>query len=184
VDALLPYVRAGKKILIADPTCSYMLRKEYAELAGWPEAKEIASAVMDVCEYLFLLKQEGRFNREFQSTPRSVGYHLPCHLKAQNIGFRSRDMMRLIPGTSIKLVEQCCGHDGTWAMKKEFFPLSKLAGKKAFEEMAEAQAEVLATDCPLAAVQFDQALGRRPIHPIQVLARAYRPDGFPNPLAN
>jgi glycerol-3-phosphate dehydrogenase subunit C len=184
VDALLPYVRAGKKILIADPTCSYMLRKEYAELVGWPEAKEISQAAMDVCEFLFHLKQEGKFNREFLSTPRSVAYHLPCHLKAQNIGFRSRDMMRLIPGTTIKMVEQCCGHDGTWAMKKEFFPLSKLAGKKAFEEMAEAEAEVLATDCPLAAVQFDQVLGRRPIHPIQVLARAYRRDGFPNAVPN
>ena len=182
VDALLAHARAGKKILVADPTCSYMLRKEYAELVGWPEAKEVARAVMDVCEFLFQLKQEGKFNREFRSTPRSVAYHLPCHLRAQNIGFRSRDMLRLIPSATIKMVEQCCGHDGTWAMKKEFFPLSQLAGKKAFEEMAEAQAEVLATDCPLAAVQFDQALGRRPIHPIQVLARAYREDGFPSPL--
>jgi glycerol-3-phosphate dehydrogenase subunit C len=179
VEALLPYVREGKKILIADPTCSYMLRKEYAELLGTPEAKEIGQAAMDVCEYLFQLKQEGKFNRDFRSAPRSVAYHLPCHLKAQNIGFRSRDMLRLIPGTTVKMVEQCCGHDGTWAMKKEFFPLSKLAGKKAFEEMAAAQADVLATDCPLAAVQFDQALGRRPIHPIQVLSRAYREDGFP-----
>ena len=87
--------------------------------------------------------------------------------------------MRLIPGTTVKLVEQCCGHDGTWARKKEFFPLSKIAGKKAFDEMAAAEADVLASDCPLAAVQFDQMLGRRPIHPIQVLARAYREDGFP-----
>ena len=179
VDALLPHVRAGKKILIADPTCSYMMRKEYPELVGWPEAKEIAAAVMDVSEFLFHLKQEGKFNREFRSTPRKVAYHLPCHLKAQNIGYRSRDMMRLIPGTTVKLVDQCCGHDGTWAMKKEFFPLSKLAGKKAFDEMAAAEADVLASDCPLAAVQFDQMLGRRPIHPIQVLARAYREDGFP-----
>jgi glycerol-3-phosphate dehydrogenase subunit C len=179
VDALLPHVRAGKKILIADPTCSYMMRKEYPELVGWPEAREIAAAVMDVSEFLFQLKQEGKFNREFRSTPKNIAYHLPCHLKAQNIGYRSRDMMRLIPGTTVKLVEQCCGHDGTWAMKKEFFPLSKLAGKKAFDEMTAAEADVLASDCPLAAVQFDQMLGRRPIHPIQVLARAYREDGFP-----
>ena len=105
--------------------------------------------------------------------------HLPCHLKAQNIGFRSRDMMRLIPGATVKMVEQCCGHDGTWAMKKEFFPLSMLAGKKAFDAMSAEQADVMTTDCPLAAIQFDQALGRRPMHPIQVLDRAYREDGFP-----
>ena len=80
------------------------------------------------------------------------------------------------------MVEQCSAHDGTWAMKKEFFPLSMLTGKKAFDEMKEAQGEVMATDCPLAAIQFDQALGTRPIHPIQVLKRAYEPDGFPNKI--
>jgi Fe-S oxidoreductase len=181
VDALLPHVRAGKKVLVADPTCSYMLRKEYPELVGWPEARQVAAATMDVCEFLFQLKQEGRFNREFRSTPGKVAYHLPCHLKAQNIGYRSRDLMRLIPGSSITLVDQCCGHDGTWSMKKEFFPLSKLAGRRAFDEMAAAGAGVLASDCPLAAVQFDQVLGRRPIHPIQVLLRAYREGGFPSP---
>ena len=57
-----------------------------------------------------------------------------------------------------------------------------LAGKKAFDEMSEAKGDVMATDCPMAAIQFEQALGTRPIHPIQVLARAYEPDGFPTKL--
>jgi Fe-S oxidoreductase len=182
VEALYPQVQAGKKILAINPTCSYMLRKEYAELLGTPEAKAVTGATMDLCEFLFQLKQEGKFNRDFRSTPGKIAYHLPCHLKAQNIGYRSRDVMRLIPGATIKLVDQCCGHDGTWAMKKEFFPLSMLAGKKAFDEMAAAEPEVTATDCPLAAVHFEQALGARPIHPIQVLARAYREDGFPKSI--
>jgi Fe-S oxidoreductase len=178
VETLYPHVQAGKKVLAINPTCSYMMRKEYGDLLGTPEAHAVAAATMDVCEFLFQLKQEGQFNREFRSTPERVAYHLPCHLKAQNIGFRSRDLLRLIPGTTVKMVDQCCGHDGTWAMRKEFFPLSLLVGKKAFEGMAAAEAQVWATDCPLAAVHFQQATGRRPIHPIQVLARAYRSDGF------
>jgi len=179
VENLLPSVEAGKKIVAINPTCSYMMKKEYAELVGTEDAKKIGAATMDLNEYLFELKKTGEFNRDFQSTPGKVGYHLPCHLKAQNIGFRSRDMMRTIPGAEIKMVEQCSAHDGTFAMKKEFFPLSMLAGKKAFDEMRDTEADVMATDCPLAAVQFDQALGVRPIHPIQVLARAYEPNGFP-----
>jgi glycerol-3-phosphate dehydrogenase subunit C len=91
-------------------------------------------------------------------------------------------MMKLIPGAKIELVEQCSAHDGTFAMKKEFFSLSMLAGKKAFDEMRDTHADVTATDCPLAAIQFEQALGTRPIHPIQVLARAYEPDGFPTKI--
>ncbi|MEO7648988.1 MAG: heterodisulfide reductase-related iron-sulfur binding cluster [Bryobacteraceae bacterium] len=178
VESLLPHVEMGKKIVAINPTCSYMLRKEYTELVGTPQAKQISEATMDLCEFLFQRKQEGQFNREFQSSPGRIAYHLPCHLKAQNIGFRSRDLMRLIPGASVKLVEQCSGHDGTWAMKKEFFPLSMLAGKKAFDEMSEIESETMATDCPMAALQFEQALGVRPIHPIQVLAKAYRGDSF------
>jgi len=178
IQSLHRHVKAGKKVLAINPTCSYMMRKEYGELDGTPEAREVAAATMDVCEYLFELKKEGRFNREFRSSPGKIAYHVPCHLKAQNIGFRSRDMMRLIPETRVVMVEQCCGHDGTWAMKKEFFPLAQLSGRKAFEEMKEAEAGVMATDCPLAALQFEQAIGTRPVHPVQVLARAYRPDGF------
>jgi Fe-S oxidoreductase len=179
VEALLPYVREGKKVLAVNPTCSYMMRKEYGELVGTEEARQVAAATMDPCEFLFQLKQEGKFNRDFRTTPELVAYHVPCHLRAQNIGYRSRDLMRLIPGTTVKMVEQCCGHDGTWAMRKEFFPSSLLSGKKAFDQMQAIEAKVMATDCPLAAIQFQQAIGQRPIHPIQVLARAYRDDGFP-----
>lgn len=182
VESLFPYVNDGRKVVAINPTCSYMMRKEYPELLGTPEAQAVAASTMDVSEFLWQRKVAGELNRDFLSTPGKVAYHVPCHLKAQNIGFRSRDIMRLIPGTQIRMVEQCSGHDGTWAMKKEFFPLSLLAGKKAFDEMKEAEAETMATDCPLAAIQFDQAIGTRPIHPLQVVARAYRSDGFPTPV--
>ncbi len=90
--------------------------------------------------------------------------------------------MKLIPGVKITMVEQCSGPRRHLGHEEEFFPLSMLTGKKAFAGMADAQADIFASDCPLASLQFDQALGRRPIHPIQVLARAYRPDGFPTKL--
>jgi glycerol-3-phosphate dehydrogenase subunit C len=179
VASLVPYIERGRKVVAIDPSCSYMMRKEYPELLGTEEARKLAAGVMDICEFLFQRKQAGQFNREFRSTPGKIAYHLPCHLKAQNIGYRSRDLLKLIPGVTVRLVDQCTGHDGTWAMKKEFFPLSLLAGEKAFRQMKEAQAETFASDCPMAALHFEQGAGLRPIHPIQVLARAYRADGFP-----
>jgi len=96
----------------------------------------------------------------------------------QNVGFRGRDLMRRIPGVQPKLVAECCGHDGTWAMKKEYYHLAMANGRKAFDGMNEADAEVWSTDCPLAAVQFEQACGKKALHPVEVLARAYREDGF------
>ena len=126
------------------------------------------------------LKREGKFNRDFRTTPGKIAYHIPCHLKAQNIGFRSRDMMRTIPGAEVVSVDACTAHDGIWAMKKEYFELSMKWGAKAFNGMRDAEAKIMTTDCPLSAIQIEQATGVHPVHPLEVLAAAYEDKGFPN----
>jgi Fe-S oxidoreductase len=188
VKALLPWVEKGYLIAVVNPTCSLMIRQEYPELLDDPSdrataqaAQKVADATRDVSEYLFELRKEGHFKEDFKSTPDgSVAYHAPCHLRMQSIGFRGRDLMRRIPGVKPKLTMECCGHDGTWAMKTEFFDLAMKNGRKAFDGMREAEAEVWASDCPLAAVQFEQACDREVLHPLEVLDRAYREDGFPH----
>ena len=187
VRTLLPWVERGYAIAVINPTCSLTMRQEYLELLDDPNdpdtaaaAKAVAAATRDLSEYLFELKQAGAFKEDFLSSPNgTVAYHAPCHLRMQNKGFRGRDLIRRIPGVKPKLVTECCGHDGTWAMKTENFPLAMQNGEKAFAGMKEADAEVWATDCPLAAVQFQQACGKRPLHPVELLDRAYRRDGFP-----
>jgi glycerol-3-phosphate dehydrogenase subunit C len=180
VDSILPLVREGYKIAAINPTCSMMMRQEYPNLLAGDEIKEFAAAIVDSHELLYHLRRAGKFNTDFQSTPGTVAYHVPCHLKAQDIGLRSRDLMREIPGAEVTTVDACTAHDGTWAMKKEFFALSMKWGEKAFGGMREAGARVMATDCPLAAVQIEQATGVHPMHPIEVLARAYKRGGFPD----
>ncbi|HTR62625.1 MAG TPA: anaerobic glycerol-3-phosphate dehydrogenase subunit C [Candidatus Binataceae bacterium] len=180
VDSMLPLVRQGYKVAAINPTCSMTMRREYPTLLEGADVKEFSAAVVDPHEVLWQLKQQNLFSREFHTTPGKIAYHVPCHLKAQGIGFRSRDLMRIIPGASIATVDACTAHDGTWAMKKEFFALSMKAGAKAFDGMRDADANVMATDCPLAAVQIHQATGTRPIHPLEVLARAYDHTGFPD----
>jgi glycerol-3-phosphate dehydrogenase subunit C len=179
VQSLLPVARAGYRIAAINPTCSMTMRREYPTLLGTPEAAEVAAAVVDPHELLYQLRRDGKFNRDFHSTPGKIAYHVPCHLKAQSIGLRSRDLMRQIPGAEVTTVDACTAHDGTWAMKKEFFELSMKWGEKAFSGMRDAEAQVMATDCPLAALQIEQALGIRPLNPAEILARAYEPDGFP-----
>jgi Fe-S oxidoreductase len=179
IKRMLPYVRQGYKIAALNPTCSMTMKKEYLDILDGDDVKAYAAAVVDPHELLWTLRQESTFRRDFRSTPGKVAYHVPCHLKAQQIGFRSRDLMRMIPGSEIVTVDACTAHDGTWAMKTEFFDLSMKWGKKAFDGMRDAEPDVMATDCPLSAIQIEQATGTRPIHPIEVLARAYRDDGFP-----
>ena len=180
VDSMLPLVREGYKIAAINPTCSLTMRLEYPNLLAGNDVKEFAAAIVDSHELLYQLRRAGKFNTEFQSTPGTVAYHVPCHLKAQDIGLRARDLMREIPGVEVTTVDACTAHDGTWAMKKEFFALSMKWGEKAFSGMRNAAARVMATDCPLAAVQIEQATGVHPMHPIEVLARAYQRDGFPD----
>lgn len=190
VRTLLPLVERGCKVAVLNPTCSLMMRREYPDLLDAPAdpalakaAREVAAATLDVSDFLFGLRKEGRFLEDFKSTPAgTVACHAPCHLRMQKVGFRGRDLMRRIPLVKPALTAECCGHDGTWAMKAEYFPLSLKNGAKAFEGMTDAAAEIWTSDCPLAALQFEQACGRTALHPVEVLDRAYRPDGFPTPV--
>jgi len=186
LDVLEPFVDAGAKVLVINPTCSMTMRREYPELLEGQDrvrAERLADHIHDVGEYVWSLRNEERFNTNFQSRPaETVAYHAPCHLRAQAVGFKGRDLLRKIPGVSPKTVMECCGHDGTYAMTTEGFEASQRAGKRAFEGMQEVETEIWATDCPLAAIQFKQHAGVKPMHPLSILARAYRADGFPTPI--
>ncbi|MBD3334411.1 MAG: anaerobic glycerol-3-phosphate dehydrogenase subunit C [Candidatus Eisenbacteria bacterium] len=191
VRRLRPYAEKGYRIAVVNPTCSLMMRSEYPELLSDYKDREVAdashkvvAATRDISEFLNDLRKEGDFKEDFKSTPGAeVAYHTPCHLRMQSIGFRGRDLMRRIPGVKPKLVMECCGHDGTWAMKREYFELSQKNGQKAFDGMQDTAAEVWSTDCPLAALQFEQACGRKAHHPVEVLAKAYREGGFPTAVS-
>jgi glycerol-3-phosphate dehydrogenase subunit C len=184
---LRPFIEAGRKVVAINPTCAMMMRREYPELlpeSQRAEARRLAELVRDPSELLWEIRDEPRFNTDFKSTPGGpVAYHAPCHLRAQAVGFKGRDLLRKIPGVQPKTTMECCGHDGTHAMKVEGYENSVKVGKKAFDGMKEAGAEVWATDCPLAALQFQQHAGRKPMHPMSILARAYRADGFATPVA-
>jgi Fe-S oxidoreductase len=183
---LEPFVAAGAKVLAINPTCSMMLRREYPHLAADADrdaARRVAAATMDPSEFLWSIREEPRFNTAFRSAPEGpVAYQAPCHLRAQAIGYRARDLLRKIPGVTPVLVTECSGHDGTYAMTTEGFEPSRRIGGKAFTAMQAAHASVWATDCPLAALQFAQHAGVAPLHPMTILARAYREDGFPRKL--
>jgi len=183
IDALLPLVREGYRVAVINPTCSLMMRQEYPRLIATDASRTVAAAIADTHELLYELRRANRFNRDFRSTPGTIAYHIPCHLKAQHIGLRSRDLMRLIPGVEITTVDACCAHDGTWAMKREFFELSMKWGARAFNGIHDAHARVTASDCPLAALQIEQATGVRPLHPLEILARAYDSRGFAQQIA-
>jgi Fe-S oxidoreductase len=125
-------------------------------------------------EVLARLAAEGKLDRNFKTAAGNVNYHLPCHLRTQNVGYKTRDVLSLLPNTKVHVIEECSGHDGTWAMKTENFAASLKWGGRAFQAMMEGDPEVTCSDCPLAAIQIEQGNGRRPLNPMQILAKSYR----------
>jgi Fe-S oxidoreductase len=172
--ALLPAVEAGAQVVVPQPTCSYVLKHEYPRLAPGADAERVAGATRDLFEYLAARHREGSLATDFAGrAPGHVAYQMPCHLRAQNIGYKTRDVLQLIPGTRVSVVEKCTAMDGTWAMKKEFYPLSLGYARKALDELRASGSGVFATDCTLSALQLEAVDGRKPAHPATLLREAY-----------
>jgi glycerol-3-phosphate dehydrogenase subunit C len=165
-------VREGRQIVVPGPTCSYMLKQEYPWLDGSEDAALVSSHTSDLFEYLAALHAAGNLDTRFPNAPGTIAYQLPCHLKAQNIGTKSADVLRLT-GARVETVERCSAVDGTWGMKKEYFALSMQLAQPLFGEVEAARPDRVATDCPLAALQIRQGTGRAAQHPIRILAEAY-----------
>lgn len=163
----------GYDIVIPGPTCSLMLKHEYPTLANNQRAHRVSEHSFDICEYLMKLHAEGKLDTHFIHGAGRIAYHIPCHLRAQNIGYKSRDLMQLLPHTRVQLIEQCSAHDGTWGAKQEFYQLSLKWAGKLFTQINEAEPDVVASDCPLAGLQITQGTNRTPLHPVQIVARAY-----------
>jgi Fe-S oxidoreductase len=175
VLALVKDVRAGKDIVVPQPTCSYILKKDYVDYVGGPDAKLVSEHTYDAAEYLMLIHTtEGKsLDTNFKGIiPETVTYHTPCHLRAQNIGLKSRDLMKLT-GAKIKLVQQCSGIDGMWGLRAENAQLSIPIAEKLGKMITEANGDVVTGDCHLANTAINEQTGNKPMHPLQVLARAY-----------
>jgi glycerol-3-phosphate dehydrogenase subunit C len=171
---LAPAVAAGASVVVPQPTCSYVLKHEYPLLAPGPQAAAVAAATRDVFEYLAQRKAEGTLDTTFPGrAPGKVAYQVPCHLRAQNMGPKTRDVLQLVPGTRVSVIERCTAMDGTWAMKKEFYPISLKYAQKAAFEMEAAEPDVFATDCTLSALQIEAVRGQKPAHPLGLLREAY-----------
>ena len=173
IQKLLPLVEAGYKIVSPMPTCSLMLKREYPDLIPTEEARKVAANTYDLCEYLMMLEKEGRLAKDFIHSPGKVAYQVACHLRDQNIGFKSRDLMKLIPGTTVEVIERCSGHDGSFGVKKEYYDLSLKVGRKAFSAVEQAEPDLVASDCPLSGLALTQSTGKTSVHPIQIIHQAY-----------
>ncbi len=175
IKALAKEIRRGNDIVVPQPTCGYILKKDYIDYVPGSDAQLVAANTYDAAEYLMKMhrSEDTRLDTDFAGdVPATITYHTPCHLRAQNIGLKSRDLMKLT-GARITLVKQCSGIDGMWGLRAENADLSIPITKKLAAEIERAGGEVVAGDCHLANTAITEQTGRVPMHPIQVVARAY-----------
>jgi glycerol-3-phosphate dehydrogenase subunit C len=169
-------VAQGHDVLAAIPSCVLMYKQELPLL--FPEDRELKAIrphLFDPFEYLYARHKAGLLRTDFKATLGRIAYHVPCHLRVQNLGLRTRDVLALVPGTSFELIERCSGHDGTYALKREFHEAAMKIARPVVAKVKGAAADHYASDCPMAGAQIAEGLGEgsAPVHPLTLLRRAY-----------
>src|SRR5271170_3920857 len=114
------------------------------------EVRAVCAAMVDPFEYLVRRDKDGLLKKDFKIALGKVSYHVPCHLRVQNIGQKTREVIEWVPGTTAHTVERCAGHDGTWGVKREFYAASMKIGRPLFRQMAEGAPDYVSSDCPIA----------------------------------
>lgn len=180
VETLYPFVARGMSIVVPGPTCSYVLKKEYPELLGTPEAAAVAKATFDLMEFLRKRLQAQELKREFPVSLGRIAYHAACHLRAQKIGAPGRILLSKIPGTEIEVIDECSAVDGTWGMKAQYYELGRAYAQKLVNQLQREPFDAVASDCPLSGQRIAKELSTQCYHPVELLNRAY---GLPDVAA-
>ncbi len=179
IPVLARLAREGYAILTPVPSCTLMFKQELPLLfPGDAEVKRVAEAMYEPFEYLHLRNRDGMLRTDFKRPLGKVSYHVPCHQRVQNIGPRTQELLKLVPGTEVTTVERCSGHDGTWGVKKEFYQNSMKIGRPVFRAMAAPEPDYIGSDCPIAAHRIEEGIAAdskkgETRHPITLLRIAY-----------
>ncbi len=180
---LEPYIDQGYDVVTPTPSCTLMLKSEWPLILPEDESvRKLSAATFDLSEYVVGIARNEGLAEGLKPLDGSVAFHVACHSRAQNIGQKGADLLRLAPGADIAVVERCSGHGGAWGCKSGNFATAVKVGKPAARQLAAAGKRYLVSECPLAGAHLEQIIEQgdagaaRPelvAHPIELIARAY-----------
>jgi glycerol-3-phosphate dehydrogenase subunit C len=183
---LVKLVDEGYDIITLTASCGLMFKFEWPLIV--PEnadVKRLAAATYDIDEYVVMVAKKYGLPAGLRSLPEGVSVHLACHARAQNMGPKAAELLRLLPATPVDIIERCAGHGGTFGVLKETHGVAMKIGKPAMRTALNQARGHIASDCPLAAKHIVQGArelagqagntlpARAPEHPIEIFARAY-----------
>ncbi len=176
IPVLAQLVDEGWDLTALVPSCVLMFKQELPLLfPDDPQVKKVQQAFYDPFEYLMLRHKEGKLNTNFSTALGKIAYHAACHQRVQNIGQKTKEILTLIPDTKVQIIERCSGHDGTYAVKKEFHKVAMKIVRPVVRQIENAKADHYGSDCAMAGHHIEHALdnNKTPEHPISLLRKAY-----------
>ena len=178
---LLKYVDKGYKVITLTASCGLMLKFEWPLLLPDDEGiKKLSKNTFDIDEYIVDIANKEGLVEGMQEIDGGVTVHHACHARAQNMGNKARDMLKLIPNVKIDVVERCAGHGGTFGVMKETHDMAVKVGKTTASTVKRKNNKYMASDCPLAGKHIKQLaedtniVNDEALHPIELVAKSYR----------
>jgi Fe-S oxidoreductase len=174
VALLADAVRQGYHILATEPSAVMCLTHEYPALVDDDDARLVAENASEACSYLWRMHEQGALQLDFKPLNFTLGYHLPCHLKALDVGSPGESLLRLLPGLIVRRIETgCSGMAGAFGLARENFRASLRAGRDLMHAMRNPLIQAGVTECCACKLQMEQGVDKPTIHPLKVLALAY-----------
>ena len=176
IPVLAKLVDEGYYLIAPIPSCVLMYKQELPLLfPNDPDVIKVQKAFFDPFEYLWLRHKGGELNTEFPNALGDIAYQVACHLRVQNIGIKTRDVLHLVPGTVVTAQERCSGHDGTYAVKEETYDKAVKIARPVVRKVNEQQADHFSSDCPMAASHIAKLSDstEKPKHPMTLVSMAY-----------
>ena len=170
---LKDYIDNGYKILSIVPSCTLMLKYEWPLLLpSSEEVKYLSQNTFDICEYLVkLINTEKLFDKmKPLNKDETISLHISCHSRAQNIGQKATELLRLIPEIKLDVIERCSGHGGSWGIKKDNFKMAIKVGKPVSRKVIQSQNKFVVSECPLAAPHIKQGMDKIEKNDVEVLS--------------
>jgi glycerol-3-phosphate dehydrogenase subunit C len=179
---LKSFIDEGYTILSIVPSCTLMLKFEWPLLL--PEntdVKKLSKNTKDICEFLAEnINDDNKHLLKPVDKENNVSLHISCHSRAQNIGQKATELLRLIPQLKLDVIERCSGHGGSWGIKKNNFEMAIKVGKPVARKVIQYENEYVVSECPLAGTHIQQGVNKIDnsknvkvlSHPLEILAKS------------